>query len=177
MMWFHSQSVEKAALHPQKRGNKRFRLTPRIGKEALTSGRRASEELGVPMADDRAGLGKLHSSAGPDHDDHGSHHRDGSRRVQRNAQRAMIGIALGHMVVGHLYGDQQRQQDQTQQSDRPESAWLLAAILAIICRQCGQINQPLFKGYTGLDAAAWAKVPVFARTHASPLVPTLARAV
>jgi len=110
--------------------------------KALTFRRRAGEELGIPMADDRAGLGKLYRSAGPDHDHHGSHHRDGRRRMQRNAQRTMIGIALGHMVVRHLSGNQQQEQSQTQQSGYPESAWRPASISAILCLQCDQINHP-----------------------------------
>ena len=106
------------------------------------------------MADDRAGLGKLHKCAGPDHNDQGSHNRDGRGRVQRNAQRALIGVVLKQMIVCHLDGDQQRQKDQTQQSGHPESAWLPASISAIFCLQYGQINHSLLIGYTGLDAAA-----------------------
>jgi len=122
--------------------------------DLTAGGRGAGEELGTPMADDRARLGKLHISACPDHDDQGGHHRNRSRRMQRNAERAMIGVALNQMGVRHLHSGQQHQQSQTQQSGGAKSAWLPAVAPAIIRLQCGQINHPLLKGYRVLDAAA-----------------------
>lgn len=113
---------------------------------ALTaSGWRAGKELGVPVTEGRADLGKLRRSAHPNHDDQDSHHRNRRRGVQRDAERTVIGVGLGHMIVRHLHSDQQHQQRQTQQSSSPESSWLPAATLAKIWLQCAQTNNPCLK--------------------------------
>jgi hypothetical protein len=50
-----------------------------------------------------------------DQHNHGRGGGNGRCRVQNDAQRAMVPIALERMVVGHLGHGQQGQQDQTQQ--------------------------------------------------------------
>jgi hypothetical protein len=53
--------------------------------------------------------------------------------MHRDAQRAMVGIALQGVHMRHLDQNQKRQQGQAKNSDRPESARLPAANSAKIC--------------------------------------------
>ena len=86
-------------------------------------GRRAGEELGIPIAYDRADFNQRLAAAQDDQNDRGGNHRNRSRRVHGDAQLAMIRVALEYVVVRHLDEGQKRQQGQTQQSGSPKSLW------------------------------------------------------
>jgi hypothetical protein len=78
-----------------------------------------------------------------DENDDRSHNRDRRRRMHRDAQRAMVGIAFERMHVRHLDHGQQRQQDKTQHGDHRQSTWLCAAFPAEICCESCQQKHPL----------------------------------
>ncbi|MGA2887237.1 MAG: hypothetical protein ABSE51_04245 [Terracidiphilus sp.] len=109
-----------------------------FGDDVLAAcGRRAREELGVPMPDDRPRLNERCGGPDSDQDNHRCHHRNGRSRVHRDAQRAMVGIRVERVCVRHLNQGQQREQGQTHQSRRPESAWLRAVTTAdLILQPC-----------------------------------------
>jgi hypothetical protein len=61
---------------------------------------------------------------------HGSGHRNGRRRMHRNAQRAMVGIGVYRVDVRHLDYSQQAQQDKTHHGHQRQSTRLCAAFPA-----------------------------------------------
>ena len=92
--------------------------------DALTaSGRRASKEGGIPVSDDRASF-EQHWRRGSesDEDNHDHHDREGYYRVHRDAQWAMVSIALDRMRMHYLGHSQQHQQDQANHSRHTQSA-------------------------------------------------------
>jgi hypothetical protein len=114
------------------------------------------------MTEDRARLEDQRRALDPDQNDHGRNWRNRRRRVHGDAQRTMVGVAVGRMDVGHLDQGQQRQQGQTQQSPRPESAWLPAADPAQIWLNPSQQTISNLKN-TELDAAIGRRVVPAAR--------------
>jgi len=80
-------------------------------------GRGTDEELGAPVADDRANLKDRSGSLDLNQGDDRRSGCDGHGSVHRNAQRAMIGIAGDRMLVHHLNDRKQGQQRQTQRRD------------------------------------------------------------
>ena len=123
-------------------------------------GRWASEELGLPIPDDRARLDNRLGGADSDQDYYSRGNRNRRRRVHRDAQRTMVGIAVQSMDMRHLDHGHHRQQSQTQQSGCPESAWLPAASAANIRLQSCEQKHLQLQGYIGLDAAGMARVPL-----------------
>jgi hypothetical protein len=87
----------------------------------------------MPVADNRARLGNRCGTPHSDQDNRSRHHRNRRSRVHRNAQRAMVGVALQWMHVRHLDHGQKRQQGQAQNSGCSESAWLPVVNPAKIC--------------------------------------------
>ncbi len=76
-------------------GSTGLRLKSENRKDALTAdGRGTRKELGMPVADGRARLKNRRGTLHLHQHHHGSRHRDGRRRVHRDAQRAMVGIPL-----------------------------------------------------------------------------------
>jgi hypothetical protein len=65
--------------------------------------------------------------------------------MHRDAQLAMVGVALGRMDVRHLNDGKERQQGQTYESKGSESAWLLEAAPAEMCLQPAQSTIPDFE--------------------------------
>ncbi len=123
-----------------------LRRKRKIGKDALAAGRRrAGEELGAPIADDRARLNGQSHGPNPDQNNDSCDDRDRHCRVHGDAELAVVGIVAGRMEVGHLNHDQQRHQGQTQQSRQPGSARLQAAILPAIWLESCQSTIPNFK--------------------------------
>jgi hypothetical protein len=97
------------------------------------------------VADNRARLNKRLRASDSDQDDHHRDDRNRRRRLHRDAQLAMIGIAFQRMHVRHLDHRQHRQQGQAQQRCCPESLWLSAAAPAKIWLQSGQKSVSCFK--------------------------------
>ncbi len=60
----------------------------------------------------------------PDHDHRDQHDYDGHNRVHRDAQRAVIGIAIRCMDVHYLGHGQKREQDQAHGSYHSQSTLL-----------------------------------------------------
>jgi len=130
---------------------------------ALTAGRRgSSEEFGVPIANDRARLDNRCGTSDSDQDYYSRGNRDRSRRVHRDAERAMARVALQSMYVRHLDHSHHRQQRQTQQSGCPESAWLPAASATGIWLQSCEQKHLQLQGYIELDATGMARVSLSA---------------
>ena len=110
-----------------------------IGKTPLTAGgRRACNELGMPVADSRARLKNRRRSLNLHQHHHGNRNRDGRRRVHHDAQRAVVGIALQRMHVRHLHHGQQRHQEKAHHRRRRQCAWLSTARSADLCLQSCQ---------------------------------------
>ena len=67
------------------------------------SGRRAIEEGGMPISDDRPSLAH-HGRCGsyPDQNNRSDHDHERHYRVDGDAKRAMIGVAANRMHVRHL---------------------------------------------------------------------------
>lgn len=82
-------------------------------------GRGPSEELGMPVPDDRTRLSNRFWGSDSDQDHDGRGNRNRRRGVHRNAQRAMVGIVVQRMNVRHLDQGHHRQQRQTQQGSGP----------------------------------------------------------
>jgi hypothetical protein len=76
----------------------------------------------VPVPDYRVRLDNRRGASeyDQDYDSRGNPNR--SRRMHRNAERAVVGVALQGMYVRHLDHGHHCQQCQTQQSGCPESA-------------------------------------------------------
>ena len=136
------------------------RLNERLEDALTAGGRGSSEELGVPIPDDRARLDNRLGGADSDQDYDSRGNRNRHRGVHRNAQRAMVGIAVQSMYVRHLDHGHHRQQSQTKQSGCPESAWLPAASATNIRLQSCEQKHLQLQGYIGLDAAGLARVPL-----------------
>jgi hypothetical protein len=63
----------------------------------------------MPVSGDRANFkGYWRAGTDPDQDNHDQHDHDGYNRMHRNAQRAMVGIAIGCMEVRYLDHSQKR---------------------------------------------------------------------
>jgi hypothetical protein len=136
------------------------RLNERLEDALTAGGRGSSEELGVPIPDDRARLDNRLGGADSDQDYYSRGNRNRCRGVHRNAQRTMVGIAVQRMYVRHLDHGHHRQQSQTKQSGCPESAWLPAASATNIRLQSCEQKHLQLQGYIGLDAAGLARVPL-----------------
>jgi len=65
--------------------------------------------------------------------------------MHRDAQRAMVGIAVERMHVRHLDHRQQRQQDKTHHGHQRQSSLLCAVCPAEICLKSCQQNIPWIK--------------------------------
>ena len=110
-------SKESGSVHVQEVVKKRT--------EALAAcGRRTNEELGIAMTDDgfeqdnRGGNAYLHQYSR----NRGRLNR--SRRVHRDAKRAMVGSRFIRVDVCHLGNCKQRQQHETQERHHPQSSRL-----------------------------------------------------
>ncbi len=68
----------------------------------------------MPGPDDRARFKNRYGSSKLYEDDHRCGHRDRSRCMQHDAQRAMVGIGLQRVNVRYLNDSQKRQQNETQ---------------------------------------------------------------
>lgn len=99
----------------------------------------------MPVAGDFARLNQRLGGSKAHQNHHGREHRNRRGRVQRDAQLAMVGIAVYRMDVRHLDDGQQRQQGQTKQSGCPESPWLPAVAPAVISLESCQSAFPYFK--------------------------------
>jgi hypothetical protein len=62
--------------------------------------------------------------------------------VHRDAQLAMVGIAIGRMDVRHLNDGKERQQGQAHKNNGSESAWLLEATPSAMSLQAAQFIIP-----------------------------------
>lgn len=92
-----------------------------------TDGRRTRKELGMPVADHRAGFENRRLELRLHQHHHGSRYGDRRSRVQGYAERTVIGGALDRMNVRHLRHHQQSGQKKTHCRDprprtRPETA-------------------------------------------------------
>jgi hypothetical protein len=75
-----------------------------------------------------------------------------------NAQRAMVGIGIYRVNVGHLHHGQQGQQDKTHYRGSRQGTGPCAAIPAQKCLQSDQHTNPCFKNTRLLDASVEGKV-------------------
>lgn len=118
--------------------------------EALTTGgRRTREESRVPGPKHRAHLGNRRGRANLDQKNHGRRYGNRRGRMQHSAQRAMVGIAVVGMDVGHLDNGKQREQGQADNTCHRHSAPLLTRpVLPRRCPTSAQIQSSLFKEYT-----------------------------
>ena len=84
----------------------------------------------------------------------GSRNCHRSRRLHRNAQRAMVGVGFQRMDVRNLHYSQKREQNQTYEGRNRQSSKLGAASPAQIGLKSCQRNNPWFKDthYCLLDA-------------------------
>jgi hypothetical protein len=152
-------------------------------KDALTAGGRgACEELGAPIPDGRAGLDERRGGHSADQDNDRRNHRNRRGRMHRDAQLAMVGIAIGRMDVRHLNDGEERQQDQAQESHSSESARLLEAAPAEMCLQPAQStvlasDHPWLQGYRVLDAAGGGMDAFSARFLVGLYLPNLSQGI
>ena len=79
----------------------------KLALEAIRRG--AGEKLRMPIAADRERFTYWGSSLKRDQHHHGSGRRHRHRRMHGNAQRAMVGIGIYRVNVGHLHHGQQGQ--------------------------------------------------------------------
>ena len=79
----------------------------------------------MPVSGDHADFKRTQRrNFNPDEDDCDQHDHDGHNRVHGDAQRAMVGIAIGRMDVRYLNDGKQREQDQAQNGRHLQSVWL-----------------------------------------------------
>jgi hypothetical protein len=65
--------------------------------------------------------------------------------MHRDAQLAMVRIAIGRMDVRYLNDGKERQQGQAHESHGPETSWLLEASPTEMCPQAAQSTIPDFQ--------------------------------
>ena len=76
----------------------------------------------MPVSGDRTDFKvTLRQNFDPDQDDHDQHDHDGHNRVHRDAQRAVVGIAIRRMDVYNLSDGQKRNQNQAHDSRHSQS--------------------------------------------------------
>jgi hypothetical protein len=79
----------------------------------------------MPVSGDRANFKKTQrQNFDPDQNTRDQHDHDGHNRVHRNAQRAVVGIAIGRMGVHYLDHGQKREQNQAHDSHQSQSTLL-----------------------------------------------------
>lgn len=122
-------------------------------KTALAAdGRWTGEELGMPIAGDRARL--VDGGAGLDlnHDNDGGRNRQRRGAVQQDAERTVVGIGVQRMHMRNLDDGKQRQKEEAHHGDHRQSARPCAAIPAEKCLQTCQICDPCLK-----DTQSWMR--------------------
>jgi hypothetical protein len=83
----------------------------------------------MPVADNRAGFKRRRRDiANPYQAQGGKQHHQGHNGVNRNAQRATVGIAAGSVVVRNLDDGQQGQQHKAHHGSHPQTAGPVAAL-------------------------------------------------
>ncbi len=93
-------------------------------KALAASGRGTCEELGIPVSNGRALFSHQHWSANLYQENRGRSGHNRSRRVHRDAKRAMVGSRFIRVDVCHLGNCKQRQQHETQERDHAQGSGL-----------------------------------------------------